>query len=192
MLCVSDRGGCQPAHSLPPALVSFQGSVSLRAVLLCWPPWPDFVKFTAKKKKKIAWEKKRAHLLSQPKNNTNANYFECAIHQHIVQTYWQHRVLFNQRRHVNWQRGFQRFETVPSDTSSSLSDGSINHPPGFEKDPLLIRKSFNWDVTGAFLVVGTHRDSISFFLPVHFSTRKLAKALLCLDAQHKPGGTFLI
>lgn len=179
------------------ASTQFTTSVSLLSRLRFTPSRPALLTSVTRlcqiySKKKIAWEKKRAHLLSQPKNNTSANYFECAIHQHIVQTYWQHRVLFNQRRHVNWQRGFQTFETVPSDTSSSLSDGSINHPPGFEKDPLLIRKSFNWDVTGAFLVVGTHRDSISFFLPVHFSTRKLAKALLCLDAQHKPGGTFLI
>lgn len=178
MFCVSDRGGCQPAHSLPPALVSFQDAISLRAVPLWRPPWPDFVKFTAKK---FAWKKKRTHLLSQSKNNTNANYFECDIHPHIVQSYWQQQVPFNQRCHINWQQGFQRLEAVPSDTSASLSDGFINHPPGFEKDPLLLWNSFNWDVTGESLVVGTHGNSISFSLPVHVSTRKLANTLLCLD-----------
>lgn len=100
---------------------TFKDLISLWAAVLCWPRWPDFVKFTAEKKR-------GTHLLSQPKNNTGANYFESDINRHIVQSYWQHKVPFNQRCHINWQRGFQPFKTV-------------------------------WP--GEFLVVGTHRDSIS-------------------------------
>lgn len=99
--------------------------------------------------------KKRTDLLSQPKNNTNANYFECDVHPHIVQSYWQHQVPFNQRCHINWQQGFQRFEILPHPCLMGF-----NHSE-FEKDPLLLWKSFNWDVTGEFVVVGTHRDFIS-------------------------------
>lgn len=137
---------------------TFKDLISLWAAVLRWPCWPDFVKFTAEIKKK---KKRGTHLSSQPKNNTGANYFESDINRHIVQSYWQHKAPFNQRCHINWQRGFRSFKTVRFDTSSSFSDGFIKHSSGLERDPLLCRKSINWDATGEFLVVGTNRDSIS-------------------------------
>lgn len=130
------------------------------------PWWDDFVKFTA-----TICFKKRKHVLSQPKNNAGLITLNPDIHQHIVQSYWQHKVPFNQHCHINWQRGFQRFKNARSSASSSFSDGFMIHSFSFEKDPLLPCTCLNWDATGELYCLGPTGTPISISSCTLFNLR---------------------